>query len=110
MQETIKFIIAIIGLILGFPIGVLLAKQTKEELRKGQMWFKLVILACFIGAVLSLIFRNDALLFTFLFIGIVTSGSLLTLGKRKKKTKKEGLKPYIFSFSYVIPYWIRIEC
>ena len=85
MQEVIKFIIAIIILILGFPLGVFLARQTKEEIKKGQMWFKLIILACFIGAILSLIFSNDALLFTFLFIGIVTSGSLISPKKKKRR-------------------------
>jgi formate hydrogenlyase subunit 3/multisubunit Na+/H+ antiporter MnhD subunit len=88
MQEVIKFIIAILVLILGFPIGAFLARQTKEELRRGQMWFKTVIILCFIGAVLSLFFRNDVFLFTFLFIGIVTSGSLIVPGKRKKRIKR----------------------
>jgi len=73
------FIILLIGvfiLILAIPIGNYLAKNTKEELKFGQVWFKLVILASFFGVILSLIFRNDVLLFTFAFIAVVTSRSL----------------------------------
>lgn len=88
MQEVIKFLIGIIVLILGFPIGNFIAKSAKDELRKGQLWFKLIIIACFIGAILSLIFANDYFLFTFLFIAIVTSRSLVKPSKGKKKRKR----------------------
>jgi hypothetical protein len=81
MQEIYKLLIGIGVLILGFPIGELLAKNTKEELKDGRKWFILLIILSLIGAILNLIFRNDALLFTFLFIAIVTSRSLV----RKKK-------------------------
>jgi len=76
MQEILKFIIGIAVLIVGFPIGIFLAKLTKEELKSGQIWFKLIILTSAIGAVVSLILENDVLLFSFLFIIIVTSRSL----------------------------------
>ena len=85
MQEVIKLLLGIAVLLLGIPIGNLLAKNTPEELRDGKKWFYLILLMCFIGAVLSLIFSNDALLFTFLFIAIVTSRSI----KRKKKPGKK---------------------
>ncbi|MCX6750509.1 MAG: hypothetical protein NTZ83_03555 [Candidatus Pacearchaeota archaeon] len=86
MQEIYKLLIGIAVLLLGIPIGNILAKNTKEELKDGRKWFLLLIALCFIGAILNLIFRNDALLFTFLFIAIVTSGSL---GKQKKDIKKK---------------------
>lgn len=76
MQQAIKLIIGIFVLALGFPIGSYLARITKEELRLGQVWFKLIIISCLIGAVASLFFKNDILLFSFLFIAIVTSRSL----------------------------------
>jgi len=76
MQEIIKFSIGILVLILGFPIGSYLAKKTKEELKSGQRWFRLIIIVCLIGAIINLFFRNDVLLFTFLFIVIVVSRSL----------------------------------
>lgn len=87
MQEVLKIIIGIAVLALGIPIGNLLAKNTREELKKGRRWFILLILISFIGAVLSLAFGEDALLFTFLFIAIVASRSLgkkYTMNKKKK--------------------------
>ncbi|MBU1252149.1 MAG: hypothetical protein KJ905_02105 [Nanoarchaeota archaeon] len=79
-MQSLNFLIGIIVLILGFPIGNYLAKKTEDERSQGQLWFKLIILASFVGAVLSIIFGNDSLLFAFLFIIIITSRSL-----RKKK-------------------------
>ena len=76
MNELLKFAIAILVLALGIPIGNYLAKQTKEELRQGRLWFKLIIILSLIGALVFLILGNDALLFTLLFISIVTSRSL----------------------------------
>ena len=72
MLEILKLLVGVFVLLLGFPIGMLLAKFTKEELKEGQKWFKLIIFLGFCGAIVSLIFRNDYLLFTFLFISIVT--------------------------------------
>ena len=76
MAETLNLVIGVVILILGVPIGNYLAKLTKEELKSGQKWFKLIIFICLIGAVISLIYRNDIFLFEFLFIAIVTSRSL----------------------------------
>ena len=76
MQEAIKIVIGIALIILGFPIGNLLARITKEELKSGQKWFKIIIILGFICGIISLIFGNDILLFSFLFIAIVTSRSL----------------------------------
>jgi len=87
------FVIGLILLALGIPIGNILARATKEELKQGKKWFKILIIICFLGALIFLIFRNDALLFTFLFIAIVTSRSLKKVRKRKwKNLKKNGKK------------------
>ena len=85
MQEIIKILIGIIILILGFPIGNLLARYTQEELKSGKIWFQLLIILSLIGAILSLIFKQDAILFTCLFIAIVTSRSLVIPKVKKKK-------------------------
>ena len=71
-----EYIVGIILLILGIPIGSLLARYTKEELRQGQKWFKLIVIVSLICAIVSAIIRNDFLLFSFLFVAIVTSRSL----------------------------------
>ena len=77
MQETLQLIIGIVILALGIPIGNYLAKITKEELKEGSIWFKIIIVFSIIGAVIGLIFKNDVLLFSLLFIAIVTSRSLV---------------------------------
>ena len=76
MSEIINLAIGVIFLILGVPIGSYLAKITKEELKAGQKWFKLIIIISIICSIVSLITRNDFLFFSFLFIAIVTSRSL----------------------------------
>lgn len=76
MQEVVKLSLGGVILILGFFIGNYLAKKTKEELKPGQKWFKLLIILSGIGAIVSLYTREDVLLFTLLFIIIVTSRSL----------------------------------
>jgi predicted MFS family arabinose efflux permease len=76
MQEVYKFVFGILLLVLGIPIGNILAKMTKEELKPGRIWFKPFILISLIFAVIFLVLRNDTLLFVMLFIAIVTSRSL----------------------------------
>ncbi len=77
MQQAIQFLIGVLVLILGFPIGNFLAQKTKEELKSGQRWFKLILLVSGIGAIISTILKKDILIFEFLFIFIVTSRSLI---------------------------------
>ena len=76
----VNFIIGLVVLVLCFPLGIYLARITKEELDFGQRWFRLIVALSFIVAILGLILGNDVLLFTFLSIAIITSGSL----RRKK--------------------------
>jgi hypothetical protein len=76
MEEVYSILIGIAFLFLGFFIGGFLAKITKDELKKGQGWFKLIIVICAIGAIITLVIGNDALFFSFLFFMIITSRSL----------------------------------
>lgn len=76
MQEVYNLLLGVVLLVLGIPIGSLLARVTKEELKQGKKWFKLLIIISLTGAVIFLILGNDALLFGLLFIAIVTSRSL----------------------------------
>ena len=69
--------IGLIILLLGFPIGNYLARITKEELKVGQKWFKLIVFVSILCSVVSLMILNDVLLFAFLFMAIVTSRSLI---------------------------------
>ncbi len=71
-----ELIIGIFILLLGIPIGLFVAKLTKEELNEGQKWFKVVIFLGILGAIASLYFKSDYFLFTSLFVAIATSMSL----------------------------------
>ncbi len=76
MNQIFTFLIGIFVLILGIPIGNLLARCTKDESKDGQKWFKLLVMIGLIGGVVGLIIGNDIVLFTFFFIAIVSSRSL----------------------------------
>lgn len=77
MNEYLKLVIGIFALLLAIPIGNLLAKLTKEELKSGQFIFQAIIILSAVSAMTSLFFRNDTLFFTFLFIALVASRSLV---------------------------------
>lgn len=77
MQEIIKLTMGIVFLLLGFPVGSYLASRTKDEKKQGQKWFKVIIILSLIGGAIGLIIRNDVLLFSFFFMAIVTSRSLI---------------------------------
>lgn len=76
MEEVYTYSLAIIFLVLGIPIGNLLAKITKEELKSGKKWFKLLIFISLVSAGISFFIGNDPLFFCFLFVAVVTSRSL----------------------------------
>ena len=77
MQEVIKILIGIMVLVLGIILGNFLRSWTKEELKDGQKWFKLIIILCLIGGVVGLIIGDDVLMFSLFFIAVVTSRSLI---------------------------------
>ncbi|MGA2130163.1 MAG: hypothetical protein ABSG05_00920 [Candidatus Pacearchaeota archaeon] len=81
MQEIIKWLIGIVVLLLGIPLGNWLAKTTKEELKAGKKWFRRLVIVCLVGMLAGLVIGNDVLIFTFAFIAIVTSRSLGGLKK-----------------------------
>lgn len=70
-------IIGVAVLILGVPIGDFLAKKTKDELKSGQAWFKAIIILSIVGSIIAAFYRSDVLLFSFLFIAVVSSRSLI---------------------------------
>ena len=75
-MDLISLFIACVVLFLGIPIGNILAKQTSDELKEGQKYFRTIIVIALLSSVASMIVKNDYLLFSFLFIAIVTSRSL----------------------------------
>lgn len=82
-----QIIVTVVIALLGYPIGLLIAKFTQEELNAGRKWFKLIILISFVGIIISLFITvGETLLFliaTFLFILLLALASLI-----KSKNKK----------------------
>ena len=76
MEEIYKLAIGIFILLLGIPIGMLLAKFTREELNSGKIWFRIIVFTSIVGSTIALFLKNDYLLFSFLFIAIVASRSV----------------------------------
>ena len=72
----VEFLLGIILLLLGIPIGNVLARMTKEELKPGKRYLKSIVILSLIGVLAGLVFSDDILLFSFAFIAIVTSRSL----------------------------------
>ncbi len=77
MQEVIKALIGIGVLVLGYFIGNLLAVKTKEEIFHGKKWFRIIVFSSLTAGVIGLILRNDVIMFSFFFMAIVTSRSLI---------------------------------
>jgi len=76
MLEVTNILIGILVLLLGIPIGNVLAQLTKEELKPGKRYFKFIVALSLVGVVFGLVSRDDILLFSFSFIALVTSRSL----------------------------------
>jgi len=76
MQEIFKLLIGVVFLALAFPIGDILARKTKEELKSGRKWFKIIVYVSLVGGVVGMLIRDDVLMFSFFFMALVTSRSL----------------------------------
>lgn len=87
-MNTFQIILTIIIALLGYPIGLFIAKLTEEELEQGRKWFMLIILVSIMGIILSLVFtNNETLLFlvaSFVFVALVALASLVKSKRRKK--------------------------
>ena len=92
------FLMIIIAL-LGFPIGLIIAKFTKEELKQGKPWFIAILIVCIVAIFISFIFvRGDALFFliaSFVFIFLIARAALIPLRKKKKGREKKKIKKEI---------------
>ncbi|MCL6500802.1 MAG: hypothetical protein K6T16_02085 [Candidatus Pacearchaeota archaeon] len=99
-MNTITIAVVLFIALLGYPVGLIVARMTAEELGQGRKWFALIIIACIIGIVFSVILsRGDVLLFlvaSFVFIALLSLASLvkgmpkrlkikIKLGRRKRK-------------------------
>ncbi len=91
----LQYILMILVLLIGIPIGYFLSKITKEELIQGRIGFKILIWVS-IFSLIFIIFLNIptqikiTLIFTFLFIILITLISFKQsfCSKKTKKQKK----------------------
>ena len=87
MNDIPRLIIGVLVLVMGYFIGELLARYTKEELIVGNKWINLVVFIGLIGGTIGLILGNDFLLFGFFFMAIVAVRSLKKVANGKKSKK-----------------------
>ena len=66
-------ILEILVLILAFPVGIALTHFTKEELKDGKKYFKVIIFVSLISSIFFYFNNKIHLTLTSLFILIVTS-------------------------------------
>lgn len=88
MQYIYKFIISAVVLLLAFPIGNLLRNLTQDEQKDGKKYFVILLWISLIIGTLGAIIKRDWMMFTFFFIAIVTSRSLVPKKQTKKPKKK----------------------
>jgi len=83
---TLQIILAIVIALTGYPGGLFIAKSTKEELKAGRKWFKLIMTTSLVLIILSLILiHNQALLFLLAIFVFIFLLALAALIKAKKK-------------------------
>lgn len=79
-MSTLQIILLVLIALSGYPIGGFIASKTKEELKSGRKWFKLIIAMSMMGILISLIMlRGDNLLISvssLIFISLIASASL----------------------------------
>jgi len=95
-MDTLQIILLIAIAFSSYPIGRFIASKTQEELQAGAKWFKLIMLACAIGIIISLFLAREnsmvLLIASFAFIFLLTLASLLYKKKKKRKSKKRKRK------------------
>lgn len=92
-MNLLKYLLLLTVLICAFPLGYLLAKSTKEELKQGRKAFIAIIIISPIIAAMSIFLplsQEDRLLMitSMLFIAIF---SVISLKKRQKKKPEKNM-------------------
>lgn len=86
-MNIIQIILVIIVSLLGYPLGLLLADLTKEELKSGRPLFKIIMIISLLAVIISIFFLKGANLL--LFIAVMVFIFLMTLASfiKTKKSK-----------------------
>jgi len=67
----LTLILSILVLLTSIPAGLLIAWLTKEELKAGKKWFKILVLAGVLGMIIGIFYKNWAVALTFAYMAIV---------------------------------------
>ncbi len=81
-------IIEIIILFLAVPVGILIARLTRDEMKDGRKYFQIIEFISIIGAIVFSFLRLPYISYTFGFILIVS----IISSQRAKKTRKRSFK------------------
>jgi hypothetical protein len=88
-MNAFQIILIFVISLLGYPLGLVLADLTREELKSGRIFFKIIILLTFISIIVSLLFLKGTNLIAFIaimiFIFLVALASLVRSKKLKLK-------------------------
>lgn len=80
-MTLLQLFLLIVITLSGWPVGRFIASKTSEELQAGRRWFRLIMLASFIGIIISLLLgegdRMVLLTASFAFIFLLTLASFL---------------------------------
>jgi hypothetical protein len=86
-MNALQIIIIIIIALSGYPIGLLLAYFTKEELKSGRVFFKLIITTSVLAIIITAIFAKSQnsffLLSMYVFIFLIVLASFVMSKKSK---------------------------
>jgi hypothetical protein len=84
----IKEILVAAIILLSIPTGYLIAWLCRDELIVGRKWFRTLIIIALISGIIFLIYGNYIIVFTLLFMLIVTLISLIKSFDRKWTSRK----------------------
>lgn len=97
-------ILTLIVALLGFPIGILIALMTKEELEKGKRYFRFSEeILFFLIVIISLIYLLDSMIF---FSIILALSTIVYLIKRKLGRNKNRYSLFIPYISFITSYYL----
>ena len=90
-MNPLTLILIIVIALLGYPIGLLIAKLTHEELKAGKKYFKLLVLISAVAVIASILFTAGQTLLllsaSFVFILLLALASWIQANKFGKRGK-----------------------
>jgi hypothetical protein len=78
----LSWILAVLVVVLAFPLGMFVEKFTIEEIKQGKKYLRTIFLVSLIGFILSVFFQQVVLSCSFAFFALFTKGSLFMSRKR----------------------------